>query len=99
MIKKKVHIDVYKLYNAMLEKEEQVPATYDEFIQILGCDILGEGEVMTCDFPYMKDCFEGNLNNHMKVLADLMQRIQEFISFYYNIYDEVIYLERGEDEE
>ena len=83
----------------MLEKEEQVPATYDEFVHILGCDILGEGEVMACDFPHMKDCFKNNPTDYMKVLADLMQRIQEFISFYYNIYDEVIYFERGENEE
>ena len=40
-------------------------------------------------YPFDEDNSPANL----MVYADLMQRIQEFISFYYNIYDDVVYLE------
>ena len=96
MIKKKVHIDIEKLHAAMLEKEEQVPTDFTDFLKDLQCPDLSYGEICICDFlsirnhPFDEDDFPAKL----MVYADLMQRIQEFISFYYNIYDEVIYLER-----
>ena len=95
MIKKKVHINIEKLHEAMLEKEEQVPVAFADFLKDLQCQDLSYGEICICDFlsirsyPFEEDDSPATL----MVYADLMQRIQEFISFYYNIYDEVIYLE------
>ena len=95
MIKKKVHINIEKLHEAMLEKEEQVPVAFADFLKDLQCPNLSYGEICICDFlsissyPFEEDDSSANL----MVYADLMQRIQEFISFYYNIYDEVVYLE------
>lgn len=95
MIKKKVHINIEKLHAAMLEKEEQVPTDFADFLKDLQCPNLSYGEICICDFlsirnyPFDADDFPANL----MVYADLMQKIQEFVSFYYNIYDEVIYLE------
>ena len=95
MIKKKVHIDIEKLHEAMLEKEEQVPVAFADFLKDLQCPNLSYGEVYICDFlsirnqPFDEDDFPAKL----MIYADLMQRIQEFISFYYNIYDDVVYLE------
>ena len=95
MIKKKVHIDIEKLHAAMLEKEEQVPVAFVDFIKDLQCPNISYGDVFVCDFLSINNYpfEEGNEDSSLAVFADLMQRIQEFISFYYNIYDEVIYLE------
>lgn len=95
MIKQKVHIDIEKLHEAMLEKEEQVPVAFTDFLKDLQCPNLSYGEICICDFlsirsyPFEEDDSPATL----MVYADLMQRIQEFISFYYNIYDDVVYLE------
>lgn len=95
MIKKKVHINIKKLHAAMLEKEEQVPTDFADFLKDLQCPNLSYGEICVCDFLSIRNYpFEENDSpTNLMVYADLMQRIQEFISFYYNIYDEVIYLE------
>lgn len=92
MIKQKVRINIKKLYNAMLEKKEQVPATFTKFLKDLQCPNLSCGEVYVCDFLSIRN-LPSDEDDYPVKLADLTQRIQEFISFYYNIYDDVIYLE------
>lgn len=94
MIKKKVHIDIEKLHEEMLEKEEQIPVSFKNFLKDLMCPNLSYGDCCVCDFLSIRSYpFSENTPTNLKVYADLMQRIQEFISFYYNIYDDVVYLE------
>lgn len=94
MIKQKVHIDIEKLYKAMFEKEEQIPASFKDFLIALQCPKLSYGDCYVCDFLSIRSYpFTDNTPANLKVYADLMEKIQEFISFYYNIYDDIVYLE------
>ena len=94
MIKKKIHIDMIKLHEDMLQKREQIPEDIDDFLKIIQSEIRWCNDLYVCDFRSVKNyCFDGEIPSEIQDFVELIQKIQDFISFYYNIYDDIIYLE------
>lgn len=79
--RKVVHIDLNSLYIEMTAKGEKIPSTFDEFLQEIGCDDLQWGDVRLILFS---DYTEEN---------EVIKTIQDYLSFYHNIYYEEICLE------
>lgn len=96
MIKKKFHIDLIKLHENMLQKREPIPEDIDDFLRIIQNQLLWCNNLFVCDFQCIKNyCFddEEEVPSEITDFVELMQKIQDFISFYYNIYDDIVYLE------
>lgn len=79
--RKVVHIDLNSLYIEMTVKGEKIPSTFDKFLQEIGCDDLQWGDVKLILFS---DYAEEN---------EVIKTIQDYLSFYHNIYDNEICLE------
>lgn len=80
-VKKVIHIDLNSLYVEMTAKGEKIPSTFDEFLKEICCDDLEWGDVRPILFS---DCTEEN---------EVLKTIQDYLSFYHNIYDNEICLE------
>ena len=80
-IKKVIHIDLYSLYVEMTAKGEKIPSTFDKFLIEIGCDDLQSGDVRSILFSgYTEE-------------SEVIKTIQDYLSFYHNIYDNEICLE------
>ena len=80
-VKKVIHIDLNSLYVEMTAKSEKVPSTFDKFLEEIGCDDMQWGDVRSIFFSY-----DTEENEAIKI-------IQDYLSFYHNIYDDEICLE------
>ena len=80
-IKKVIHIDLNSLFIEMTAKGEKIPSTFDEFLIEIGCDDLQWGDVRSIIFSgYTEE-------------SEVIKTIQDYLSFYHNIYDNEICLE------
>lgn len=93
-IKRYIHLDICELYHAMKEKNEISEMSVYEFINTLDLDIEYE-ESRGINFGLLKEVSEWQVNEENKDFYQLITTIYEFISFYYNIYDDIIYLDMG----
>lgn len=81
--KRVVHIDLNSLFIEMAAKNENIPETFNKFITELGYDDMEWGDVRMLFFnEYLEE------ENY-----ELIKTIQDFLSFYHNIYEEEICLE------
>ena len=80
-IKKVIHIDLNSLYVEMRAKGEKIPSTFDKFLIEIGCDDLQWGDVRSIIFS------EDTAEN------EVLKTVQDYLSFYHNIYDDEICLE------
>lgn len=80
-IKKVIHIDLNSLYVEMTAKGEKIPSTFDKFLREIDCDDLEWGDVKTI-------IFSGYAEEN-----EVIKAIQDYLSFYHNIYDNEICLE------
>ena len=80
-IKKVIHIDLNNLYSEMAANGEKIPSTFEDFLTEIYCDDLEYGDARSILF---------NEEN------EVLDTIQDYLSFYYNIYDNEIYLEMGD---
>ena len=80
-IKKVIHIDLNNLYSEMTANGEKIPTTFEDFLTEIYCDDLEYGDARLILF---------NEEN------EVLDTIQDYLSFYYNIYDNEIYLEMGD---
>lgn len=83
-IKKVIHIDLNSLYKEMTANGEKIPSTFEDFLKKIYCDDLEYGDARAIFF---NDYIEEN---------EVLDTIQDYLSFYYNIYDNEIYLEMGD---
>ena len=83
-IKKVIHIDLNSLYSEMTANGEKIPSTFEDFLTEIYCDDVEYGDVRAILF---NDYTEEN---------EVLDTIQDYLSFYYNIYDNEIYLEMGD---
>ena len=83
-VKKVIHIDLNSLYSEMAANGEKIPSTFDDFLTAIYCDDLEYGAARSILF---NDYTEEN---------EVLNTIQDYLSFYYNIYDNEIYLEMGD---
>ena len=80
-IKKVIHIDLNSLFIEMTAKGEEIPSTFDKFLREIGCDNLQWGDVRSILFSgYTEE-------------SEVIKTIQDYLSFYHNIYDNEICLE------
>ena len=80
-IKKVIHIDLNSLYSEMTANGEKIPSTFEDFLAEIYCGDLEYGDARAILF---NDYTEEN---------EVLDTIQDYLSFYYNIYDNEIYLE------
>lgn len=83
-IKKVIHIDLNNLYTEMMANGEKIPSTFGDFLTEIYCDDLEYGDARLILF---NDYTEEN---------EVLDTVQDYLSFYYNIYDNEIYLEMGD---
>ena len=80
-VKKVIHIDLNSLYVEMAAVGENIPPTFTKFLIEIGCDDLQWGDVRSILFSgYTEE-------------SKVMKTIQDYLSFYHNIYDNEICLE------
>lgn len=80
-VKKVIHIDLNSLFIEMTVKGEKIPPTFDEFLKEIYCEDLEWGDVRTILFS--EDTEEN----------EVLKTVQDYLSFYHNIYDNEICLE------
>lgn len=83
-IKNVIHIDLSDLFQDMKVKNEKVPKYFDQFIQKLGLEDLECGDVAIIRFDDYTEQDE---------LFEMVDMVQGFLSFFYNIYDKEVCLE------
>jgi hypothetical protein len=80
-VKKVIHIDLNSLYVEMTAAGENIPPTFTKFLIEIGCDDLQWGDVRSILFSgYTEE-------------SKVIKTIQDYLSFYHNIYDNEICLE------
>lgn len=80
-VKKVIHIDLHSLYVEMTAVGENIPPTFTKFLIEIGCDDLQWGDVRSILFSgYTEE-------------SKVMKTIQDYLSFYHNIYDNEICFE------
>ena len=83
-IKKVIHIDLNSLYKELTANGVKLPSTFEDLLTEIYCDELEYGDARSILF---NDYTEEN---------EVLGTIQDYLSFYYNIYDNEIYLEMGD---
>ena len=83
-IKKVIHIDLNSLYKEMTANGQKIPSTFEDFLTEIYSDDLEYGDARSILF---NDYTEEN---------EVLDTVQDYLSFYYNIYDNEIYLEMGD---
>lgn len=80
-VKKVIHIDLNSLYVEMAAAGENIPPTFTKFLIEIGCDDLQWGDVKSILFSgYTEE-------------SEVIKTIQDYLSFYHNIYDNEICFE------